>query len=985
MKSNFSYSVFKGSLVQVLGAVLFFVLIFQSTVQAQTTQVTGTVKDKAAGETMPGVNVAVKGTQQGTMTDAEGKYVVSIQPGATLVFSFVGYETIEIVTGNNTTINVELVETVATLDEVVMIGYGTSTKKEITGSVTTLKTKDFNGGAFTDPVGLIQGKVAGLTISQPNGADPNGGYEFILRGVNTLEAGKQPLIIIDGVIGADLKNINFQDVETFDVLKDGSAAAIYGTRGTNGVIIITTKQARSGETKLEYAAQVSVQAFPRTVENLTADEFKYAIETYAPSKMSNLLGAKTDWLDEVTRDLPVSTQHNIVLSGGTDKLSHRTSFTYLNNQGLLKDNQSKRYLLRSNLRQKVLNDRLDLDLNFTNNVRILNPANYDVFYQAFIQNPTQPVYDPTNDYAGGYSLVPGLDYRNPVAMLNERKRESKTTDLVINLRGTLKISESLSWINFVSMQKSAWEGSSYKSQYYPGSLGMNGEAEIENGRDEQNQFESNFLYQTNIGRHEFEAIAGYSFQETSTNNSYMSNAGFDSDLFEYNNIGNGSYRLNGQAGMSSYRGDGRLISLFGRVKYNFDERYMASVSLRRDGSTRFGDNHKWGLFPAVSVGWRMNEEGFMQGINSVDELKLRVGYGVTGNQDFPNYLSLLRLSSGGRFYYNGQWINTYGPSSNPNPDLRWEKKRELNVGVDFGLFNRKLSGTLDYYYRESSDLIFEYAVPTPPYLVPYMWTNVGTISNTGIELTLNGSLINKTDLKWNSTLTASHNRNKLKKISNEEFTTGTIYGAWIGGAIGVNAQRIEEGKSLGQFYGPVWLGVDEYGNDVFRNANPVGQVNEENWENIGSAYPAVVLGWSNNISYKNWNLNLLFRSNIGGKVLNSYRIYYENWTSIGLRNVVKSQLENPEFTGNAVYSSKYVESATFFKFDNITLGYTFDVPSNKYVSRVSVFGSAQNVLWITGYKGLDPEVRLGGLFPGVESLGYYPRTTTLTIGLNATF
>lgn len=982
MNLNSIYSAFKKAIPFALCLALFVV---QYNVFAQGTEVTGTVKDQTTGEVLPGVSVAVKGMQIGTMTDADGKYAISAQQGATLVFSFIGYENVEILVGNNTVINIDLKESVTTLDEVVMIGYGTSTKKEITGAVTTLKTKDFNGGAFTDPVGLIQGKVAGLTISQPNGADPNGGYEFILRGVNTLEAGKQPLIIIDGVIGAELKNINFQDVETFDVLKDGSAAAIYGTRGTNGVIIITTKQARSGEAKLEYAAQVSVQAFPKTVENLSADEFKFAIENYAPSKSGNLLGAKTDWLDEITRDLPVSTQHNVALSGGTEKLSHRTSFTYSNNQGLLKDNQSKRYLLRSNIRQKVLNDRLDLDLNFTNNVRILNPANYDLFYQAFIQNPTQPVYDPSNTLAGGYSLVSGLDYRNPVAMLKERKRESKTNDLVINLRGTLKITESLSWINFVSMQKSAWEASSYKSQYYPGSIGMNGEAEIENGRDDQNQFESNFLYQTSMGKHEFEGIAGYSFQEISSNNSYMSNAGFDSDLFEYNNIGNGSYRLNGQAGMSSYRGDNRLISLFGRVKYNFDERYMASVSLRRDGSTRFGDNHKWGWFPAVSVGWRLNEEGFMKGLNSVDELKLRVGYGVTGNQDFPNYLSLLRLSSSGRFYYNGQWINTYGPSTNPNPDLRWEKKRELNAGVDFGLYNRRISGAIDYYYRESSDLIFEYAVPTPPYLVPYMWTNVGTISNTGIELTLNASVVNKTNFKWNSTLTASHNQNKLKKISNEEFTTGTIYGAWIGGAIGVNAQRIEAGKALGQFYGPVWLGVDENGNDIFKNSNPVGQVSEEKWEKIGSAYPAVVLGWSNSFNYKNWNLSLLFRSNIGGKVLNTYRIYYENWTTIGLRNVVRTQLENPEFVGNATYSSKYVENATFLKLDNITLGYSFNVPANNYVSKVSVFGSAQNVLWITGYKGLDPEVSTGGLFPGVESLGYYPRTTTLTIGLNATF
>lgn len=984
MKSNSIYSAFKRSVFLTLCSV-FIVMMTQSLLLAQNTEVTGTVKDQTTGEVLPGVSVAVKGTQTGTMTDADGKYTISAQQGATLVFSFISYENVEVLVGNSTVINIQMKESIESLDEIVVVGYGTTTKKEVTGSVTSLKTKDFNGGAFTDPMGLIQGKVAGLTVSQPNGADPNGGYEFLLRGVNTLKADQQPLIIIDGVIGAELKNINFQDIETFDILKDGSAAAIYGTRGTNGVIIITTKQARSGQSKLDYSAQLSMQVFPKTVENLNADEFKHAITTYAPSKSASLLGAETDWLDEITRDLPISTQHNIALSGGTEGLSHRTSFTYSDNQGLLKDNDSKRYLLRSNIRQKVFNDRLDLDLNFTNNVRILRPANYDLFYQAFIQNPTQPIYDPSNTYAGGYSQITGLDYRNPVAMLKERERNSKTNDLVINLRGTLKITESLDWVNFVSMQKSAWEASSYKTQYYPGSLGMNGEAEIENGRDDQNQFESNLIYQTSFGKHNINAIAGYSFQESESNSSYMGNAGFDSDIFSYDNIGNGSYLRAGQGSMGSGRGTSRIVSLFGRVMYNYDERYLASVSLRRDGSTRFGDNYKWGLFPAISLGWRLNEEGFVKDIDWINELKLRVGYGVTGNQDFSNYLSLLRLGTQGRFFYNGQWINTYGPASNPNPNLRWEEKREFNAGVDFALFNKRISGTVDYYYRESVDLIYEYPVATPPYLHEYIWTNVGTIRNTGIELTLNASVVDKTNFKWNSTLTASHNRNKLVKISNEEFTTGTIYEAWIGGAIGVFAQRIQAGEALGQFYGPVWLGVDEYGNDVYKNPNPVGQVSEENWENIGSAYPAVMLGWSNSFSYKNWSLSLLFRSNIGGKVLNSYRIYYENWGGIGLRNVVKTQLENPEFTGNAVYSSKYVEDATFFKLDNITLAYNFNLPSNKYISRLSMFGSAQNVLWITGYKGLDPEVSLSGLSPGVEELSYYPRTTTITLGLNASF
>ena len=551
MKQNITHQSMK---MKTSALAVLFVLFAQIHLFAQAITISGVVTEATSGQPVPGVNVLVKGTQTGTITDVEGKYSLqNVQPGAVLVFSFIGYESTEVVVGNESVIKVSLKETVSALDEVVVIGYGSTTRKEVTGSVASLKTKDFNGGTFTDPMGLVQGKVAGLTISQPNGADPNGGYEFLLRGVNTLSAGQQPLIIIDGVIGADLKNVNFRDIETFDVLKDGSAAAIYGTRGTNGVIIITTKQARSGQSKLEYSAQVSVQVAPKIVENLDADEFKYAIENYAPSKSGSLLGARTDWLDEITRDMPVSTQHNIALSGGMDKFSHRTSFTYVDNQGLLKDNASKRYLLRSNIRQKVLDDRLDLELNFTNNVRLLKPANYDLFYQAFIQNPTQPVYDPSNTYAGGYSQVSGLDYYNPVAMLNERERNSKTTDVVMNFKGTLKVTEDLDWINFVSMQKSAWEGSSYKTQYYPGSLGRNGEAEISNGRDDQKQFETSLAYQKSFNKHNLQAIAGYSYQETESNSSYMGNAGFDSDLYTYNNIGNGTYLRAGQGEMGSAR------------------------------------------------------------------------------------------------------------------------------------------------------------------------------------------------------------------------------------------------------------------------------------------------------------------------------------------------------------------------------------------------------------------------------------------------
>ncbi len=944
---------------------------------------TGLVTDISAAP-LPGVNVVISETAIGTITDDNGRYTITVPANAMLTFSYIGYNNIEVSIDGRSTIDVLMTESEEFLEEVVVIGYGITTKKELTGAVTSLKSEDFNRGTYSDPMGLIQGKVAGLTITKPNGADPLAGYQILLRGTNTLTSGQSPLIIIDGVIGADLKNINFQDIESFDVLKDGSAAAIYGTRGTNGVIIITTKSARSGKSNFEFSSQISTQIAPRGVRNLTAAEFEDAILTYTPSKAGSLFGSDTDWFDEITRELPFGQQQHMALSGGSEKFSHRTSLTYSTDQGLLQDNSSERILFKTNLRQKVLKDRLTLEFNLATNLRDYKPANYELFRQAFIQNPTQPVFDDSDPLTGGYSYKQGLEYYNPVALLNERTREGSTNDIVQNLRATLKIFDNLSWDNFISSQKSDWEEGSYKTSYYPTILGVGGEAEISNGRYSNTQFESVFNYRTSIKEHSIQAVAGYSYQEFEQNSSYVGNSDFDTDIFLYNNIAAGAYFAEGKGDAGSYKQSSTLIALFGRVMYNFNEKYLASASLRREGSSKFGDNNKWGLFPALSLGWRLHEEAFMKDISWIDELKFRVGYGVTGNQDFSPYRSLILLERVGSLYYNQEWINSYGPGQNPNPDLRWEKKKELNIGIDFLIANKKLNGSLEFYVRKSEDLLWEFQVSVPPYLYPFLFTNVGTISNRGVELTLNTQLINRKNFQWNTTFTASHNKNVLDKITNEEFTQSSYETAFIGGTIGVWTQRIQEGEEVGTFYGPVWLGVSEDGFDQFKNQNPIGEVDKSDWENIGTASPIAMLGWSNMLTFKNFDLSFNFRAGIGGKVLNSYRLYYESWKSIGLRNIVHSQYDNPEFIGDITYSSKYVEDATFLKLDNITLNYNFNIKSG-YISKVSAFVSAQNVAWITGYQGIDPEVNLSGLEPGIDRLSYYPRTTSLTLGINATF
>ncbi|MDP2235396.1 MAG: TonB-dependent receptor [Bacteroidales bacterium] len=983
-----SYTMFYKSRFYLASVVMIGLLFgFSLTVNAQDAQpvkVSGAVTDFANGELLPGVNVSIKGTQTGSVSDINGRYTIDVLKGSTLVFSFVGYETNEVVVGSQTQINVRLRPTVESLEEIVVIGYGLTTKKEVTGSITSLKSEDFNKGSYSNPMGLLQGKVAGLSITKPGGADPQAGYQILLRGTNTLTSGQGPLIIVDGIAGVDLRNVSFEEVESIDVLKDGAAAAIYGTRGSNGVIIITTKRAKTGQSKVDYSGYLSVQVAPRMVENLTADQFREAITKYAPEKAGSIYGANTDWFKEITRQMPFSQRHNLAVSGGNETFSHRTIFFVDQSAGILKDNEANNYLLKTNINQKALGGLLTVDYNLSYGMRNYKPANYDLFYQAFIRNPTSPVYDPENTYSGGYTLISGMNYYNPVAMQNERRREGKTDDAGANVRASLQLTKDLSWVNLISIEKSDWEELRYNTKYYPSRLGSGGEAEISNGRRSDTKYESTVNYRIEREKHSIQALGGYSFEEVVSNNSYLYNTGFDTDLYGPHNIGAGSALGEGRASMGSYKGKSRLISFFGRVMYNFDDRYLAAASLRREGSSRFGDNNKWGWFPSASFGWRINREAFMEEVSWIDDLKLRVGYGVTGNQEIGNYRSLLLMGRAGKFYYNGQWINTYQPASNPNPDLKWENKSEVNAGIDFAVLNNRLGGAFDLYYRKSTDLLYTYEVSVPPYLFKELFTNVGTISNRGIEVSLRGVPVRTASLNWTSILTFSRNKNILDKFSNEEFTSNSYDIGWIGDAIGVNSQKLREGESLGTFYGPVWLGLDENGRDRFKNANPIGLVNPADWEVIGNAFPDFTLGWSNMVTYGDWDMSFSLRASIGGEVLNTYRLYYENWGTIGLNNVVLTQFENPEFTGNARYSSKYVEDATFVKLDNISFGYNLPL-NHKFISKLRVYASAQDVLTITGYKGLDPEVNLGGLTPGIEYLSYYPRTTLVTFGLNVSF
>ncbi len=961
-----------------------------STLYAQNITVEGHVYDKSDKLPLLGVTVIVKGSQGsvGSLTDNDGRYSINIPAKFaqdTLLFTYIGYHEEQRPITNSSIVDVEMGQDTESIDEIVVVGYGTTTKKEVTGSVASLKADDLPKGAFTNAAGMLQGKVAGLTVTNPSGGDPNATFQIMLRGTNTLSAGQGPLIIIDGVADADLRNINFQEVESVDVLKDGSAAAIYGTRGTNGVVIITTKRAKSGTTSIEYDGQVSTQNVTSRAIPMTSEQFESSINTYKPAVANSLYGGSTDWFDEITRT-PISHKHSVAISGGSEAFSHRTVLNMEQNQGIQRKNDVNKYLVRTNIHQTALAGWLDVDYNLSATKRKYSPANYDAFRQAFFHNPTEPVYDPENSESGDYYQVSAMDYYNPVAMIDERNQEHEYDNVNFSVRATLNVLavDGLKWDNFISYNQERYEERLYRTSYYPSIIGQDGKASISNGYNNDLQWESTLNYKKEIGKHSIQGLLGYTYQEEMYQSSSMENYGFDNDLLGTHYIGSGSALREGLAYMYSNKSSSKYIAMFGRATYNYNDELLASASLRRDGSSRFGADQKWGWFPAVSVGWRLSESSMLEDASWINELKLRAGYGVTGNQDFSNYKSLLLMQSStqGSYYDNGEWLNVYNPISNANPNLAWEKKSEYNVGLDFDFWGGRLSGSLDYYNRYTSNLLYNYSVPVPPYDYDVLFTNVGEIQNSGVELTLSSNVINRGKFQWNSTLTLANNQNKLISFTNEEFSDAEYQIGWLNTPIGVYCQRLIEGESLGTFYGPTFLYVDENGNDKLEGSI-AGTVAESDWKPIGSAYPWLTYGWSNSFVYGNFDLGITLRGQLGGSVFNTYAAEYCNLSNLGLRNIMADWLNDTSFTATEVtYSSKYLEDASYLKIDNISFGYNVPIKKNKFMRTMRLYFSAQNVLCITGYSGVDPEVSLSGLTPGIESTSYYPRTATYTFGVN---
>lgn len=945
----------------------------------------------AQGEPLSGVNVTIKGTSAGTRTDANGAFSIAIQKGQTLVLSFVGYEPKEIVYEAQGDLSAQLQVTYGALEEVVAVGYGTVTKKEVTGSVVTVKAKDFNKGDISNPMGLIQGKVPGLTITKAGGGDPNAGYQIQLRGLNTLSAGKSPLIIVDGVMDANIAMLDPNQIESIDVLKDGSAAAIYGTRATNGVILITTKRADIGDVKYEINAFVSTEKIAENNRYLTGDEYRQAIQQYYPAMTYLNKGQSTDWMDQVTQN-PVNQNYSFTASGGTRKINFRANLYYKADQGIVKNSGNQTITPSIFVSQTGLNDRLKIDYRLMYSMVKRKFGNYGALGQATWRNPTEPVYDAADiAHAGYYTVTTSSGYLNPVAMIDNEVNNREDAYTTGDINASYRLISDLKLILHGSYNSFRSYGGSYKTKYYP-EVGTSGYATAASGYNSNYVFEPGFEYKKKFKEHSLQVIGGYSYYENQNNSLSDYNYNFDLDAFSYYNIGSGYALTSGLAGMSTNKSVNKLIAFYGRVIYNFKEKYLLSASLRHEGSSRFGENHKWGNFPAVSLGWRINEEDFIKNNKWISNLKLRVGFGTTGNQDISNYLSLSRIAVSSRqFYYAGSWINAYRPASNPNPDLKWEKKAEYNAGLDFGLFNNRIYGSVDYYVRKISDLLWSYAVPVPPNVYNSTYANVGTMENKGIEISLNGDIIRSADLTLSTTVNYTRNRNKL--ISFSDPSKGyTLQYLKINPAATTWTQLVLEGKPLGDFMAPIFLGVDASGKAIYEDVDKNGTVNVESELDrrvVGNAYPKFELGWSSSLQYKNFDLSFFFRGVFGQSLLNYERVFYENWQPfLSGRNILKSTLTNtPGYTGITTYDSRFIEKASFIKLNNVSLGYTLRLRKG---NTIHFFATGQNLLTITDYSGADPEAvindfNLNTATAGTENLSYYPFTRTYTIGFNYKF
>lgn len=996
-------------LKKILRLLTCFALLLAATypARAQDRVIEGKVIDSATASPLPGVTVRIGGTNSGTTTDGNGSFRLTVTANAShLIFSSINYtsQTITLTDQNTLTVRLALSSRALKGVEVVSVGYGTLDKKEVSSAITHVSASELKSVGANNPLMSLQGKVSGLTISNTATADPNSMPSIQLRGVSSRSAGLGPLYVVNGVPGGNIDNINQNDIESIDVLKGGAASAIYGTRGGNGVIIITTKKG-TGDSKMVYNGYVSVDYLTRTPDILSADEFRQYRVNATPSKGIDY-GGNTDWLKSVTRAPAYGQKHTLQISGGTANDNYFASADYRNVTGIDLRAAKKEYGARLNLNHNSKNNIYNVSLNVAPRYMETSNADQGNFNNAITLNPTIPIYD-----SSGYRYInSGFFSNNPVenAKLIKSQAEIKQLDMSASFR--VNITKDLNSGVTISSIRSSYKNLNFRPStlstiVHSGQTTKTNYASQEQIDNEQRNLEWTVNYARNIGKNHFKLLGGYSYSYFNYKQFSANNYDFPFDTYLWNYLGSGTWnggdKGNGQSAVGSTQNDSRLAAFFGRINYDYNNKYIFTASLRHEGSSKFGAANKWGNFPALSAAWRISSEDFlMDKISWLSDLKLRVDYGITGNQDFDSYKSLLLYGGYGYFTFNGIPYQVYGPSQNVNPDLGWEKAINFNAGIDFELFNSRITGSVNYYVRTNKDLLGNYKVPLPPNPQPETFTNVGSMKNSGLELQLSAEAVSRGAFTYNVSFTGAINNNKFVSFSNNLYQGNPFQdmaGLPAPGSPGT-VQRLQEGHRIGDFYMLKSAGVDETGALlVYRKDGktvvPANEANADDKQFVGNGLPKFTGSLGNIFTYKNWDLNIFLRGNFGYKLFNMQAFYLGTPATQSDANTLKSaydpgskysKLTNSSTTSLA--SDYFLESGSFVKIDNITLGYNCSINSN-YLRAIRIYGAVSNLHTFTSFTGGDPDLYpVNGLTPGVQgNLNFYPATIQLLGGIQVTF
>ncbi|MDR2232548.1 MAG: TonB-dependent receptor [Tannerella sp.] len=1009
--------------------VLLFVWMMSVQAFGQQVTVSGTITDPA-GDLLPGVTVVVQGTNNGTVSDNNGKYSLTV-PGdnVKLSFSYIGFESIDIETNGQRTINVTMQESVSLLDEVVVVGYGTMVRRDVTSSITTVNAAQLNVGVYTNPGQLLQGKVPGLLVTQSS--DPNASTSLTLRGASSIRGGAamEPYYIIDGMPGVSLSLIAPDDIESVDVLRDATATAIYGSKAANGVIIVTTKKGKSGQTGINYSGYMAADQVLKNYDVMNAAQLRSYAET-GNITLPNDLGADTRWQDVVQRT-GFSHNHNISISGSSENSSYNASANYMENQGMLKGTDMDRLIGRAFVQSKGFNNRLTLSFSINASVTNRNEVIMDsdgksVPHAMYYYSPLSPVRNQDGSF---YQYTGTSQNHNPLALIEENINATESKTIEGTGKASLEIIDGL--VYNLSMAYQTTQDIYSKYNYINSSLtiGDNGRAQRASVTSKRNVLETYLNYNKTFNLvHTLGLMAGYSWEESNDNDAFqVTTYDYYNDDLTYHNMAMAN-KIDQNGLGSRALSTLRMISFYGRVNYSYASKYLFQGTVRRDGSSAFGKNNRWATFPSASLAWRLSEEEFIKNLDIFDDLKLRMGYGVSGNSLGFDVFTATQLYGATNWYDRltssgvSEQVHILSAIRNANPDLKWERTGMFNIGLDFGFFNNRLNGSIEFYDKRTKDLIYDYAVSTARYQFDKLTANVGEISNRGVELSINALPVKTRDFSWETSINLSHNKNKVVALSNALYTVDYIGTANIG-ASGLSGevsetQRIMEGYPIGQFFTFDYAGVkDGVSNfyvysetsltEVYKNEGGYeGKVTQQadgrykdnatgeyvtttvllNGDRIalGSAQPKLTAGWNNTLAFQKWTLTAFVQGVFGNKIMNGTRANLSNlgWVSSG-KNVLADVLDDNPITdyNSHMPSSRYLEDGSYVRLSTLTLGYNFGKIGN-YVKGLRLYVSGNNLITVTGYRGLDPEVNMGGIEPGIDNRHTYPHARTFMVGIN---